>query len=106
MREMTRRPSHPGEVLRGLYMEPLGLSVTELATRLGISRKTLSKVVNGHGGITPDMALRLATAFRSSPDLWLNLQKKVDLWDAVHNSEDWRNVIPLPESVLSNAVSS
>lgn len=101
MHTMIRRPSHPGEILRGLYMEPLGLSVTKLAASLGISRKTLSKVVNGHGSVTPDMALRLAVVFRSSPEVWLNLQKKIDLWEATHNSQEWRKLLPLPNTVFT-----
>lgn len=101
MREMTRRPSHPGEILRGLYMVPLELTVTDLAERLGVSRKTLSKVINGRGSVTPDMALRLARVFHSEPELWLNIQKKVDLWDASHASNGWRDVLPLPDSMLT-----
>jgi addiction module HigA family antidote len=103
MREMTRRPSHPGEILRGLYMDPLGLTVTVLAEHLGVSRKTLSKVLNGRGSVTPDMALRLARVFHSDPEVWLNLQKKVDLWDAAHASTGWRDVLPLPDFLLAAA---
>jgi len=93
----TRPPSHPGSIIRGLYLEPLKLTVTALAEHLGVSRKTLSKVVNGHGSITPDMAQRLGRAFDTGPELWLNLQSARDLWDSEHTPGDWQKVIPLPD---------
>src|SRR3989304_1357710 len=73
-------PPHPGAVLRGLYMEPLQLSVTELARALGISRKALSQLVNGHARITPNLAMRLARGFGNTAEGWLNLQAQHDLW--------------------------
>src|SRR6266542_3771485 len=75
-----RRPSAPGGILRRLYLEPLKLTLVDLATALGVSRKTISKLVNGKGRITPQLALRLSIAFRTSPQLWLNLQQNYDLW--------------------------
>lgn len=77
-----KNPPHPGRVLKGLYLEPLELSVTEAAKGLGITRKTLSHLINAHSGITPDMALRLSEAFNTSPHLWLNLQQNYDLRQA------------------------
>ena len=73
-------PPHPGEVLRELYLEPLGVTVTEAARRLGVTRKTLSELVNGRAGVTPDMALRVGTATKSTPESWLNMQMHYDLW--------------------------
>ena len=73
-------PAHPGEVLKELYLEPLGLSVTKAAIALGVSRKTLSAVVNGRYGVSPDMAMRLAKAFGTTASLWLNMQQNYDLW--------------------------
>jgi addiction module HigA family antidote len=75
-------PPHPGEVLRELCIEPLGLSVTEAAEGLGVSRKTLSAVLNGRAGISPEMALRLSIAFDTTPESWLNQQTQFDLWVA------------------------
>lgn len=75
-------PPHPGEVLRKLCLEPLGLSVTEAARALGVSRKTLSSILNGRSGITPEMAMRLAIAFDTTPESWLNEQAQYDLWQA------------------------
>ncbi len=68
------------------------MTVTELAEVLGVSRKTVSKIVNERGSITSDMALRLSRAFNTTPDLWLNLQKNHDLWHAAHDSKDWQRV--------------
>ena len=79
MRTRTRKPTHPGSLIRHDYLEPLGLSVTALAGRLGVSRKQLSKIVNGGAGVTPDMALRLSRALGTTPGLWLNLQQAYDL---------------------------
>ena len=73
-------PPHPGEVIRGLCLEPLGLSVTDAAKGLGVTRKTLSAILNGRAGISPEMALRLAIAFETSPESWLNQQTQYDLW--------------------------
>jgi addiction module HigA family antidote len=73
-------PPHPGEVLRELYLEPLELTVTETAKRLGVTRKTLSELVNGHSGVSPEMALRIGAATKSTPESWLNMQMYFDLW--------------------------
>jgi len=73
------RPAHPGEVLRDMYIEPLGLTVTETARSLGITRKALSELVNMRSGISTTMALRLSKAFGTTPELWLNMQRNYDL---------------------------
>jgi addiction module HigA family antidote len=75
-------PPHPGKVLRELCLEPLGLSVSEAARALGISRKTLSAILNGRAGISPEMAVRLSIAFGTSAESWLNQQTQYDLWVA------------------------
>lgn len=82
---MMHNPAHPGEVLKELYLEPLGLTVTEAARKLGVSRKTLSQLVNTHAGVSPEMALRLAKAFNTTPDSWLNMQKGYDLYRLQHS---------------------
>jgi addiction module HigA family antidote len=92
MRTRKRTPAHPGRIIRNHYLEPLSLSVTDLANILDISRKTVSKIVNEHGSVTPDMALRLSRAFDTTPELWLNLQRNHDLWQAAHGSTAWLNV--------------
>jgi addiction module HigA family antidote len=80
MKMQMHNPPHPGEVIRELCLEPLGLSVTEAAEGLGVSRKTLSAILNGRAGISPEMALRLSIAFDTSPESWLNQQTQYDLW--------------------------
>ncbi|HRQ65909.1 MAG TPA: HigA family addiction module antitoxin [Xanthomonadaceae bacterium] len=75
-------PPHPGEVIRELCLEPLGLSVTEAAKALGVSRKTLSAILNGRAGISPEMAIRLSIAFDTTAESWLNQQTHYDLWNA------------------------
>lgn len=75
-------PTHPGEILRLLYLEPLGINQAEAADHLGVARKTLSMLLNGHQGISAEMALRLAKAFNTTPRIWLNLQLTYDLWHA------------------------
>ena len=73
-------PPHPGEILRELCLEPLGITVTKAAEALGVSRKTLSAILNGRAGISPEMAVRLSLAFDTSPESWLNQQAQYDLW--------------------------
>ena len=75
-------PPHPGEVLRELCLIPLGVSVTEAAEALGVSRKTLSAILNGRAGVSPEMAVRLSIAFGTSAESWLNQQLQYDLWQA------------------------
>lgn len=73
-------PAHPGEILREMYLKPLGITVTQAAKALGVSRKHVSAIVNGRSPVTPDMALRLASAFATEPELWVNMQAQHDLW--------------------------
>ena len=95
MRRTEREPTHPGKIIREDYLKPLAITISKFASVLGVSRKTLSKILNGRGTITPDMALRLARAFNTTADFWLNLQKNHDLWQAEHISNDWQRVKPL-----------
>ncbi len=80
MTMQMHNPPHPGEVIRGLCLEPLEISVTDAAEALGVARKTLSAILNGRAGISPEMALRLSIAFNTSPESWLNQQIQYDLW--------------------------
>lgn len=79
---LMHNPPHPGEILKELCIEPLGLTVTEAAKGLGVSRKTLSTILNGKSGISPEMAVRLSIAFNTSSESWLNQQSQYDLWQA------------------------
>ena len=80
-------PPHPGEVIKELCLDPLELTVTAAAQGLGVSRRALSALLNGHAGISPDMAIRLSKAFGRSPESWLQLQLQYDLWQAEQRSE-------------------
>lgn len=83
-------PPHPGEIIRELCLEPLGLSVTEAAKALGVSRKTLSSILNGRAGISPEMAIRLSIAFDTTAESWLNQQMQYDLWLAERKRKSLR----------------
>ncbi len=85
---LMHNPPHPGEVLKELCLEPLGLTVTEAAKGLGVSRKTLSTILNGKSGISPEMAVRLSIAFNTSSESWLNQQSQYDLWQAEQHRKD------------------
>jgi len=84
---MMHNPPHPGEVIRELCFEPLGISVTAAAKALGVSRKTLSALLNGRAGISPEMAIRLAKAFGTTPESWLEQQMQYDLWRATQRMQ-------------------
>ena len=75
-------PPHPGEMLKMLCLNPLNLTITEAARGLGVSRKTLSSILNSRAGISPEMAVRLSIAFNTSAESWLNQQLQYDLWHA------------------------
>lgn len=91
-KERKRCPTHPGGILKRHYLEPLGLTVSEVAKALGMSRKTISMLVNERSSVTPDLALRLSRAFETTPELWLNLQQYYDLWIVARRSHAWQHV--------------
>lgn len=91
----TRRPSHPGVILRDLYLPRTGVTLTELAARIGVSRRTVSQIVNGSRPVSVDVAHRLARALETSATFWLNLQREVDVWDAMHTNQAEYEQIPL-----------
>ena len=91
-----RRPFGAEEILVEEFMEPLGLSQGELAARLHLSRRRINEICNGRRGITPDTAVRRSRAFGTSPELWLNLQAKVGLWDRLHDERlqaEYREIV-------------
>ncbi len=89
---LMHNPPHPGEVLRQLCLDPLGLNVTEAAKGLGVSRKTLSSILNGRAGVSPEMAVRLSLAFGTSAESWLSQQVQYDLWQAEKRRKSLRVV--------------
>ena len=77
-----KNPCHPGVVLKMGYLDPLKLTITGAADKLGVDRRTLSNIVNGKTGISPQMALKLGKAFNSNPEFWMNLQVKYEMAQA------------------------
>lgn len=76
------QPVHPGEIIRHDYLDPLKLTIGNLAKSLGITRPMLSAIINGRSSVTPEMAIRLSRAFDTTPDLWLGMQRSYDLYHA------------------------
>ena len=87
---LMHNPPHPGKELRQLCLEPLGLTVTQMAEALGVSRKTLSAILNERAGISPEMAVRLSIAFGTTSESWLNQQVQYDLWQAEQHRQKLR----------------
>ncbi len=100
-------PPHPGEVLRELCLEPLNLSVTKAAEGIGVSRKTLSALLNGKAGISPEMAIRISKFFGGSAESWLIQQAQYDIWKALQHTENIKvdkSVLKLPEELQLCAI--
>ncbi len=89
---IQHNPPHPGEILYEMYFEPLGLSVTQAASKLLITRPNLSSIINGKAGISPQMAIKLSRAFNTTPHYWLNLQANYDLWQVLQKDKGFRKV--------------
>ena len=87
-RRLERRPVHPGEILREEYLPDYGLSVAGLARVAGVSRQSVNELLRERRALSPEMAIRLATLFGTSPEYWLNMQRNVDLWDAALELRD------------------
>ncbi len=85
---LMHNPPHPGLVIKELCLEPLGVTVTDAAKALGVSRKTLSSIINGRAGISPEMAVRLSIAFNTSSESWMNQQSQYDLWQAEQHRDE------------------
>ena len=92
---MMKNPPHPGEILNELFIKENGLSISKTAMNIGISRQSLSELVNGKNGITAQTALRLSKAFNTSPKYWMNLQTDYDLKKA----EKTVNLEDIPELI-------
>lgn len=91
--DRTLRPVHPGEVIADI-LDDLDINQTKFAEILGVSRRTVNEIIQGHRPITVDMALRLGKALGNGPQLWLNLQQKVDIWDALQMHQEEYEKVP------------
>ena len=85
---VTRRPSHPGAMLREDFLVDFGLTVSQLAAAIGVSRQSINELLRGRRAVTPAMALRLAKLFGNSAEFWLNAQRAIDIWDAQRAIKD------------------
>jgi len=94
---LMHNPPHLGLIIKELCLEPLGVTVTDAAKALGVSRKTLSSIINGKAGISPEMAVRLSIAFNTSSESWMNQQSQYDLWQA----EQHRNELQVSKLLVA-----
>jgi antitoxin HigA-1 len=95
-RTLQRRPVHPGEILREDFMPDYGLTVSGLASALGVSRQSVNELLRERRAVSPEMALRLSTLFGNTAEFWLNLQRAVDLYDAeAAIKDDVKQIRPL-----------
>lgn len=90
-----RRPTHPGNILLHEFLEPFALAPRDIARQIGVSTRIITEIIRERGRVSPELALRLAQYFRTTPDFWLNLQHNVDLWDTLQvNHASIRAITP------------
>ena len=95
---MIHEPLHPGVIIKDVLIDNTNLTISAAAARLGITRTTLSRLLNQHAGVSPEMALRLSKLLNTSIDLWINLQSQYDIWHVVHQPiSGIENIVPLDE---------
>jgi len=97
----SRKPTHPGKILLEDVMKPLRITITEAAKNLGISRKTLSEIVNGRCALSPEIAVRIGKATQTSPESWLAMQTRLNLWNAMQKEPE--DVVEFKTSTAMNA---
>ena len=90
MRPSNRRPSAPGEILKEFYLDPRGISINKFAQATGLTRKHISNIVNGHAALSSETAIKFAAVLGTTADLWANLQRGVDLYDARKKLNRWK----------------
>lgn len=100
---LMHNPPHPGEVVKDTLIEGAHLSVTEAAILLGVTRGSLSNLINCHSGISPEMAIRLSILLNTSSEMWLNLQMHHDLWKAEHRRKNLLRQISPMKKIAGNA---
>ena len=105
LRDPNRRPTRPGVLLRDDVLPALGMTQTEFAERLGVSRLTVSELLHGKRALSADMALRLARLLGTTPESWLTMQQRVDLWELEHEEDaEYRHIKPLTKAAAAGAV--
>ncbi len=90
MRPTNRRPTAPGALLKELYLEPRNITIGRFAQATGLTRKHISKIVNGHSALSPETAVKFGLVLDTSTDLWINAQRGVDIWDAQKKLKRWK----------------
>lgn len=95
---MIHEPLHPGLILKDVLIDSTDLTISEAAERLGVTRTTLSRLLNQHSGISPEMALRLSKLLNTSIDMWVNLQSQYDIWNVKKHASNMGNIIPLKKA--------
>lgn len=93
---MARKPTHPGEILREEFFPDFGLSIAQAADKLHVSRQTVNELLCERRSVSPDMSVRLARLFGTTPQYWMNLQRNIDLWNALDlHKEEFEEIKPL-----------
>lgn len=93
---MIHEPLHPGVIIKDILIDSTGLTISDAADRLGVTRTTLSRLLNKHAGVSPEMALRLSKLLNTSVDIWINLQSQYDIWNVInHHVSSINNIVPL-----------
>ncbi len=100
LRDPSRRPTHPGAVLREDVLPHLHITQAQLAERMDVSRLTVSELLREKRGLSPEIAVRLAKVLRTTPESWLRMQEAVDLWEAQQDQAKYEKVQPLPRELL------
>ena len=96
LNKRQRRPTHPGELLREEILPAANITQGELAKRMGVSRRTVNEICQERRGVSADMAHRLARVLNTTPDMWMNMQAAVDVWDALDaNAKSYQKIKPL-----------
>lgn len=101
LRDPRRRPTHPGAILREDVLPALGMTQTEFARRLGVSRLSISDLLLEKRGMTPEMAARVAKLLNTTPDSWLRMQQAVDLWEVAQKPEKLAGIKPIEKELLA-----
>lgn len=92
---MIHEPLHPGIIIKDVLIDSTGLTISEAAESLGITRTTLSRILNQHSGLSPEMAFRLSKFLDTSIEMWVNLQVQYDIWNVKKQAKNMDNIIPL-----------